>query len=38
MVASAAEIKAGPAADALAERVLTSKIGAAKGPAKKPSA
>ncbi|MBM4116404.1 hypothetical protein FJ251_01495 [bacterium] len=38
MVASAAEIKAGPAADALAAQVLAGQAGAAKGPAKKPSA
>ncbi len=37
VAAAAAEIKAGPAADALAERVLTSQAGPAKGPTAKPS-
>ena len=38
IAAAAAEIKAGPAADALAERVLTSQAGAGgKGTAEKPS-
>jgi len=38
ITASAAEIQAGPAADALAEKTLAGLAGAAKGPAVKPTA